>query len=190
MKSKIEGVYSTEQVARLCKVAIRTVARWIDSGELEGYRTTHAGSGHRRVERDKLLAFLRRHGMPTRAIEAEVERRVLIVGAEAATVAALREALPERDGFRVAAAPSGFEAGLLAATFAPRAVVVDLAIGRIEAGQIARAMRGRAEGTAVVLIALGAHVDDDAIRGLGFDEVLPNPSHVAPLAGLLKAALS
>lgn len=55
-------VFTTGEVAALCKVAPRTVAKWFDSGRLKGYRIP--GSQDRRVPREQLVKFLGEHGMP------------------------------------------------------------------------------------------------------------------------------
>ena len=54
-------------VARICCVAPRTAARWIDSGELKGYRIPM--SKDRRVEVADLREFLEAHGLPTERLE-------------------------------------------------------------------------------------------------------------------------
>ena len=43
-------VFTTGQVAKICKVAPRTVSKWFDSGRLKGYRIP--GSQDRRIPRD------------------------------------------------------------------------------------------------------------------------------------------
>ena len=55
-------IYTTGQVAKLCKVAPRTVSKWFDSGRLKGYRLP--GSQDRRIPREELYNFLTEHGMP------------------------------------------------------------------------------------------------------------------------------
>lgn len=55
------GFLGTLRIARLCQVTPATVAHWIDQGYLKGHRTP---TGHRRVDVDDLVAFLREHGMP------------------------------------------------------------------------------------------------------------------------------
>lgn len=55
-------VYTTGQVAELCHVAPRTVARWFDSNKLFGYRIP--GSQDRRIPQEYLIRFLREHSMP------------------------------------------------------------------------------------------------------------------------------
>lgn len=53
---------TTGQVAKLANVAPRTASKWIDSGDLKGFRLP--GSQDRRVEPKSLVAFFTKHGMP------------------------------------------------------------------------------------------------------------------------------
>jgi two-component system response regulator RpaA len=55
-------VFTTGAVAKICKVAPRTVSKWFDAGRLGGYRIP--GSNDRRVPEAELLAFMRREGIP------------------------------------------------------------------------------------------------------------------------------
>jgi hypothetical protein len=55
-------VYTTGQVARICGVTSRTVAKWFDAGWLRGYKVTKTGA--RRIYHDALLAFLQAHEIP------------------------------------------------------------------------------------------------------------------------------
>src|SRR5262249_633636 len=59
---EMKKVFTTGQVAKICKVAPRTVSKWFDSGRLRGYRIP--GSQDRRIPREHLLRFLKEHGMP------------------------------------------------------------------------------------------------------------------------------
>ena len=70
-------VFTTGQVAKICKVAPRTVSKWFDSGRLSGYRIP--GSQDRRIPRDSLIKFLKEHGMPLGDLEDEALAKVLIV---------------------------------------------------------------------------------------------------------------
>lgn len=55
-------LYTSGQIARLCRVAPRTVCKWMDSGFLKGYRIPL--SNERRVAREDLCRFLIEHDMP------------------------------------------------------------------------------------------------------------------------------
>lgn len=71
-------VFTTGQIAKVCRVAARTVSKWIDSGELAGYRIP--GSLDRRVNRDDLLDFLKRNGMKLHELEAPPPDVVYMIG--------------------------------------------------------------------------------------------------------------
>ena len=55
------AVFTTAEVAKICKVAPRTVSKWFDSGRLKGYRIP--GSQDRRIPRQRLISFLSEHRM-------------------------------------------------------------------------------------------------------------------------------
>ena len=56
-------VFTTGQIARLVRVAPRTVSKWFDTGRLQGYHVP--GSKDRRIPEASLTKFLAEHGMPT-----------------------------------------------------------------------------------------------------------------------------
>ena len=58
-----QAVFTTGQVARICKVAPRTVSKWFDTKRLEGYLLP--GSLDRRIPRDSLIKFMQNHGIIT-----------------------------------------------------------------------------------------------------------------------------
>src|SRR6266496_492556 len=63
-QAKVKTIYTTHEVSRLLQVNPRSVINWIDQNLLPSYRTP---GGHRRIRRDDLLAFLRKHQIPTPA---------------------------------------------------------------------------------------------------------------------------
>lgn len=56
-----DKVFTTGQVAKICKVASRTVSKWFDSGRLKGYRVPF--SQDRRVPARELFRFMLAHDM-------------------------------------------------------------------------------------------------------------------------------
>ena len=110
-------VFTTGQVAKICKVAPRTVSKWFDSGRLKGYRIP--GSQDRRIPRDSLIKFLKEHGMPLGDLEDEAMAKVLIVAQDQVLIENLKRELPTERSFKVAVAASGFEAGIQAESFHP-----------------------------------------------------------------------
>src|SRR5260370_24712922 len=113
----MKKLFTTGQVAKICKVAPRTVSKWFDSGRLRGYRIP--GSQDRRIPREHLIKFLKEHGMPLGELEEEGLHKILIIGAEKRFVHPIRELLPEHDDFNYELPNSGFEAGIIAQTCHP-----------------------------------------------------------------------
>src|SRR5437016_8337547 len=69
-------IYTTHEVSRLLHVNPRSVINWIEQNLLPSYRTP---GGHRRVRREDLLAFLRKHQIPTPASLVDGKFTILIV---------------------------------------------------------------------------------------------------------------
>ena len=176
----MKTIFTTGQVAKICKVAPRTVSKWFDSGRLKGYRIP--GSQDRRIPREHLIRFLKEHGMPLGELEDEATGKVLIVGAEPS----IRQALTlnmNPDLFKLEFANSGFEAGLQAESLHPDCVVIDFVMGRQEALLIAANLRKNTQYTDVVQVGLLS--DDD--NAAGFDRTIFNETFRKPFDAALLA---
>lgn len=64
----------TGQIARALHVCPRTVDKWIDTGQLHGYRLP-GPAGHRRVPPIELLAFAQQHKLPAEML-ADLENKL------------------------------------------------------------------------------------------------------------------
>lgn len=175
-------VFTTGQVAKICKVAPRTVSKWFDSGRLRGYRIP--GSQDRRIPREHLIRFLKEHGMPLGELEEEGWHKILIIGAEKLFIDRIRELLPEADDYKFELAASGFEAGIQAESFHPDTIIVDLAMGRSEGLQIAQNLRRNPqyEDTLIIAMALEDEAAPETLLNYGFNEVFKKPFDVALLS--------
>jgi two-component system response regulator RpaA len=182
-----KDVFTTGQVARICKVAPRTVSKWFDSGRLRGYRIP--GSQDRRIPRDHLIRFLKDHDMPLGELEKEGWHKILVIGAEKLFIDRLKNLLPEAEDFRYEIANSGFEAGIQAESFHPDTIIVDLAMGRSEGLQIAVNLRRNPAYEQTVIIAMAS--EDEAapeklIESYGLNEVFKKPFDSALLGELVR----
>ncbi|MFQ5734244.1 MAG: helix-turn-helix domain-containing protein [Planctomycetaceae bacterium] len=173
-------IFTTGQVAKICKVAPRTVSKWFDSGRLRGYRIP--GSQDRRIPREHLIRFLKEHGMPLGELEDEAMGKILLVGADAQIRSSLTDFMGAED-FKLESAVSGFEAGIQAESLHPDCVVVDFSMGRQEALMIAQNLRKNSEYNDTVLI--GLLTDED--NASGFDRTLFNETFRKPFDNALLA---
>ena len=177
----MKKVFTTGQVAKICKVAPRTVSKWFDSGRLRGYRIP--GSQDRRIPREQLIRFLKEHGMPLGELEEEEWHKVLVIGAEKLFIDRLKEILPEDDDYKFEVANSGFEAGSAAQSFHPDTIVIDLSMGRSEGLQIAQNMRRSPlfEQTLIVALASEDEANPEGLNAYGFNEAFKKPFDIALL---------
>ena len=186
--SLVMKVFTTGQVAKICKVAPRTVSKWFDSGRLKGYRIP--GSQDRRIPREYLIKFLKEHGMPLGDLEDEAMAKVLLVGQDQLLIENLKRHLPAENSFKIQVAASGFEAGIQAESFHPDCIVVDYAIGRIDAQQICQNLRRNAEYSETIVIALlpddGSQITVDRNH---VNESFKKPFDVALLAERLRTLI-
>jgi excisionase family DNA binding protein len=177
----MKKVFTTGQVAKICKVAPRTVSKWFDSGRLKGYRIP--GSQDRRIPREQLIRFLKEHGMPLGELEEEEWHKVLLIGTEKLFNDRIKELLPEDEDFKFQYANSGFEAGMLAGNFQPDTIIIDLGLGRAESIQIVARLRADDTHTGTLIVGLAS--EDEAapeqLSQYGFNDIFKKPFDVALL---------
>jgi excisionase family DNA binding protein len=177
----MKKVFTTGQVAKICKVAPRTVSKWFDSGRLKGYRIP--GSQDRRIPREQLIRFLKEHGMPLGELEEEEWHKVLLIGTEKLFNDRLREILPEDEDYKYQLANSGFEAGMLAGNFQPDTIIIDLGLGRSEAIQIVARLRADETHTGTLIVGLASEdeASPEQLSQYGFNDIFKKPFDIALL---------
>jgi PleD family two-component response regulator len=178
-------VFTTGQVAKICKVGPQLVSKWFDSGRLKGYRIP--GTQDRRIPREYLVRFLKEHGMPLGDLEDCAFAKILIVSQDQALINNLRREMPAERSFKVAVAASAFDAGIEVESFHPDCVIVDFSIGRTEAQTICQNLRHNAEFADIIIIALLPHPDNlvDFARS-SINEIFRKPVDAELLAGRLR----
>ncbi len=172
-------VFTTGQVAELCRVAPRTVSKWFDSGRLVGYRIP--GSLDRRIPRANLIAFMKEHGVPLGELK-DGSDAILLVGVDRELEQSLTHLLAPYE-FDLQSAQSSFDAGLLASSLHPHCVIIDTAIGLDDVSMIARTLRRVEETQGAVVIGLVR--DSECHSGLDaslFTETFRKPFDVVLLA--------
>jgi len=132
-------VFTTFQAAEYCHVSPFTVRNWIESEALPAYRTP---GGHRRILREDLDAFLKRHGMPGPEVLGGKGNKVLIVDDDrSVTTFVARVVKQVDDETEIKVATDGFEAGSLVSTFRPRLVILDLKMPGLDGFEVCKRIK-------------------------------------------------
>lgn len=179
-----KDVLTTGDVARLCRVTIRTVIKWYEQGRLEGYKLP--GSRDRRFTRDAVERFVRENGLPDVLIEAAVTRRVLVVDDDPAVRSVIARSLSGAGRFEVETAGSGWEAGLKTAAFKPHLLVLDWRLGDTTGQEVVATIRSLPGIPQPKILIVSAHLARDdvaAVLGAGADEFLAKPFELEALRG-------
>lgn len=84
--------YTTGEIAALCDVNLRTVIRWIERGNLKGFKLH--GRGNNRVRKEDFIVFLHEHGMPIPSeLQSCIRNNILIVDDKLSVVKAIQRAV-------------------------------------------------------------------------------------------------
>ena len=174
-------VLTTGEVARICHVAPRTVSKWFDSGKLSGYRIP--GSRDRRIPLAQLVQFMRTHGMPLKELEGDV-LRVLVVDPDRSAASGAAGRLAGADRYDIRTAVNDFEAGMVAGSFRPHVILVDVVSEAVNAPEMLKNIRANPELASTRLVAIAGPLTQGQRAGLlrkGFDQVVSRPYDLADL---------
>jgi CheY-like chemotaxis protein len=132
---------STFAIAEMLHVDPGSVANWIDQGLLKAHRTP---GGHRRVQIDDLVHFLREHKMPIPADLDTTPVRLLVVDDEEAVAKLIaRTVRTHFPNFEVSEANDGFRAGTIIATLRPDVVILDLRMPGMDGYEVCRMIKAQ-----------------------------------------------
>jgi excisionase family DNA binding protein len=171
-----ENIYTTVDVAKVCKVSLRTVIRWADEGKLPSFRTP---GGHRRVREGDLQQFLHRYKIPFTVESRGEKKRILVIEGKKTLEAALRHLLRRSsDSLEFFFAPNLYEAAVRIGLVIPDLVIVVADRKDKELPRFLRTLRGVQETKHTNILLLkssSSGLSDQEILSLGVNTVLSKP---------------
>jgi len=179
--SQVKTVYTTGEVAEICKISQQTVIRCFDSGRLKGFRVP--GSKFRRIPRDALVAFMKANNIPVDLLGSD-KKRVLVVDDDPGIVSMLKDVLTRDGRFEVHTASNGYDAGMMTAELRPDIVVLDYMLPDINGNQVCRRIRSNPHVAGVRIIIVSGVVRQAEIEELmkaGADAFLKKPFDIHQL---------
>lgn len=179
--AKSRDILTTGEVARICKVAPRTVSKWFDTGELSGYRIP--GSKDRRIPLAELLLFMEKHGIPRGVLEPE-EQRALIVSRGILNNVDLEKTLAEHN-IKVQTVDSAFGAGVFAERLKPQLIFWEVGADSQELGRIPSDIRLIANLHKSKVVAMTDGWQDSELEDKGFDACLNLALDESGLSGFI-----
>jgi CheY-like chemotaxis protein len=185
----------TLRIARLCQVTPATVAHWIDQGYLKGHRTP---TGHRRVESEDLVAFLREHEMPVppelESGSTETRDAIVVVEDDKTYGKLLLRAIESAEiPVDVTLATTGMDGLIEIGRANPAVVVLDYSLPDLNAAEVVeRLLAPGRQLDAEVLIVTGGVEDADVLRlqALGVKEIVQKADGIDAVVEAIAKALA
>ncbi len=177
----VQTVFTTGEVAEICRISQQTVIRCFDNGRLKGFRVP--GSRFRRIPRDSLVAFMRDNNIPLENLQSG-KRRVLIVDDDPAIVEMLTDLLSRDGRFEVTSAANGFDAGAMTKEFRPDILLLDYMLPDINGTAVCRRIRSDPELAHTKVIMVSGAVSPAEIETLkvaGADDFFKKPFDLTQL---------
>lgn len=183
--AKGKSIYTTHEVSRMLHVNPRSVINWIEQDLLHSYRTP---GGHRRIRRDDLLAFLRKHKIPTPAQLVD-KFSVLIVDDDDEIATLLRKSFERQGGWEVTSVSDGITALIEVGRVQPDLLILDIMIPGVDGIEVCRRIKNDfVNRTAIITISGKPEVEKPSIQA-GADAFLPKPVDMEKLLAESKRLL-
>lgn len=165
-------IYTTHEVSRLLHVNPRSVINWIEQSLLPSYRTP---GGHRRIRRDDLLAFLRKHQIPTPESLVEGKFNVLIVDDEQEIIDIVKAFLQRQGGYQISSASDGITALIDVGRVKPDLLILDIMIPGVDGIEVCRRIKADPTNKTVVIAISGIAENEKKILQAGADAFMAKP---------------
>lgn len=177
-----ERVYTTVDLARVCKVSLRTVIRWVDQGKLTSFRTP---GGHRRVREEDLLQFLDRYQIPFSIKSSTETRRILVVEEKRLLEGLLKQILRRSsDTHEIFVARDLYESAIKIGLLRPDLVLVGTVSRGKQIVSFCRSLRSIPEAKDTKIVVLSTRlvgVNREELLSLGVQAVIEKPYTIEDL---------
>lgn len=167
-----KSIYTTHEVSRLLQVNPRSVINWIEQSLLTSYRTP---GGHRRIRREDLLAFVRKHQIPTPSSLIEGKFSVLIVEDETEIADLIRKFFERQGGYQVISASDGITALIEVGRAKPDLLILDIMIPGVDGIEVCRRIKSDATSKTIIIAISGQPETEKKILSAGADSFMAKP---------------
>lgn len=182
-------IFTTGEAAQVCKVSQQTIIRCFDSGRLTGFRVP--GSKFRRIPREELIRFMHTNDIPLDLIEGGT-RRILCVDDDPQIIELFEDLLGSDSRFILETCETGYDAGLLTASFKPHLMLLDYKLPDINGNEVCKRIRTTDELSNIKVIFISGVIDRgeaEELTGAGADAFLKKPFDVEELMSTIENQL-
>jgi len=171
-KSPSKTIYTTHEVSRLLHVNPRSVINWIEQSLLPSYRTP---GGHRRIRHDDLLAFLRKHQIPTPSSLIAGKFNILIVDDEQEIIDLVKAFLMRHGNYEIFAASDGITALIEVGRGKPDLLILDIMIPGVDGIEVCRRIKADSANKTAIIAISGTAQNEKKVLQAGADAFMLKP---------------
>ena len=172
----MKDVFTTTQVAKICRASRVTVNRWLNNGNLSGYKPTP--NSNWRITKNELLRFMITNKIPVDLLKSN-KTKVLIVDDDKDITYLVSKVLSEEENLEIEVAHTGFKAGIKLTEFKPDIVILDIILGDIDGRELLEHIKGNKDLgiTKVIGISGNIEIEEKSLIDMGFDAFVRKPFH-------------
>ncbi len=185
----MKELFTTGEVAEICKVSQQTIIRCFDAGRIEGFRVP--GSKFRRIPRQKLINFMKENDIPLGNLKSG-KKKILIVDDDAEIIELIVDILVRDGRFETKTASSGYEAGISTHQFRPDLILLDYMLPDINGNVVCQTIKKNPEFESIKIIIVSGVIKGDEIKQLlksGAEDFIKKPFNITDLTGKITTVL-
>jgi excisionase family DNA binding protein len=171
-KNATKTIYTTHEVSRLLHVNPRSVINWFEQSLLQSYRTP---GGHRRIRHDDLMAFLRKHQIPTPASLVADKFSILIVDDDQEIIDLLKAYLERQAPYEIATAADGITALIEVGRVKPDLLILDIMIPGVDGVEVCRRIKADSSNKTAIIAISGTTEHQSQVLEAGADAFMLKP---------------
>ena len=171
----LKDIFTTTEIANICRVSRMTVNRWLKEGDLMGYKSTPKSNW--RITKKDLKKFMQFNNIPMNLLKTD-KLKILIVDDEIYITSFISEVLEEERNLETNTANSGFKAGVKLTEFRPDMVILDIVLGDMDGREFFEHIRENPEFNDIKVIGISGKIDPSEEQSLldqGFSAFIRKP---------------
>jgi len=181
----MKDVFTTTEVAKICRASRVTVDRWLNSGDLNGYRPT--SNSNWRVTKKELIKFMLSNNIPMDLLKTD-RVKILIVDDEIDITSFISRKLKKERNLEIDVANSGFKAGVKLTEFKPDIVILDIVLGDMDGREFFEHIRENPELNRTKVIGISGKIntsEEPSLLEQGFSAFIRKPFKTKVLKDLI-----
>lgn len=171
----MKDLFSVSEVASMLRVSVPTINRWLNNGELKGFRP--AKNANWKISAPKLIHYMKEHNIPMEFLNGG-KIKILVVDDEKIVTKTIETLLKKSGTFDVDVAHSGFSAGIKLESFEPDIIILDIFLGDMDGRELLEYIHRHEQFSDTKVIGMSGKFSDHELGELksqGFDEFLIKP---------------